>query len=113
MTKNMFEVKDGYIDMEGMQKKADEANDQKLKESQDRWKKQQEAYIKQRDKHQELFNKAILKSKEEREQLAMNTIEQEKEQAAMELEKEFEARGIKTDSVKKRDDLYRSLLKGL
>lgn len=113
MSNNIFEEKDGYIDLEGMQKKVDEANQKKLKQSQERWEKQQEEYKKQRDEYQELFYKALQSDKEAREQQAMNKLAHEKAHVAMELEKPFEKEGIKMERAKNRDSLYRNLLKGL
>ncbi|MGX6979144.1 hypothetical protein ACWN8V_07775 [Vagococcus elongatus] len=111
--KNIFDTKDGYIDLKGMQERVDKKNAEQAEQVRKNWESIRVKAEKKRRDSTQLFMKALKSEREENEKKRAIEIEAEKEKAIAEVEAKYESKGVKSEHTKQMDNAYRSLLDGL
>lgn len=102
-----------YIDLEGMQKRADAEFQAKVDKSKEDFEKKQKQSQKEREAVQALWNKSLQIERNEAEKQRAIEIEQEKAKAIADVEAKYESQGVKSDETLKRDEAWKSMLGGL
>lgn len=102
-----------YIDLEGMQKRADADFQAKVDKSKEVFKRQQEHSKKEQEAIQALWGKSLQRERDEAEKKRAVEIEQEKAKAIADVEAKYESQGVKSDETLKRDKAWKSMLGGL
>ena len=102
-----------YIDIEGMQERADKEFLEKVEKSKEVSRKQQEEAEKERDYISGLFARAIIEDREKTKSEKAKEIEDAKAKALAEVDSEYENKGIKSEDTKRKDAAYRKLIENM
>lgn len=102
-----------YIDLEGMQNRADAEFQAKVDKSKEVFKKQQEHWKKEQEAVQALWNKSLQIERDEAEKKRAAEIEVEKAKAIAEVEAKYESQGIKSEETVKKEVAFKSMLSNM
>lgn len=101
-----------YIDLEGMQNRADAEFQAKVDKSKEVFEKKQEQSRKEQEAVQALWNKSLQIERDEAEKKRAAEIEVEKAKAIAEVEAKYESQGIKSEETVKKEVAFKSMLVG-
>lgn len=107
----MFEGK--YIDIKGMQERADKEFLEKVEKSKEISRKKQEEAEKQREYTSDLFARSIIEDREKAESKKVKEIEEAKAKALAKVDAEYEDQGIKSEDTKRKDAAYRKMIENI
>lgn len=103
-----------YIDLAGMQERADAEFQAKVDESKKKYSdKKIEQSKKDREATQALWNKALQSEHDDAEKKRAAEIEAEKSKAIADVEAKYENQGIKSEETLRRDSAWKSMLGNL
>lgn len=107
----MFEGK--YIDIKGMQERADKEFMEKVEKSKEVSRKKQEEAEKQREYISDLFTRSIIEDREKVESKKVKEIEEAKAKALAKVDAEYEDQGIKSEDTKRKDAAYLKMIENI
>ncbi|MDT2390965.1 hypothetical protein ABQD95_19125 [Enterococcus avium] len=102
-----------YIDLEGMQNRADAEFQAKVDKSKEVFEKKQEQSRKEQEAVQALWNKSLQIERDEAEKKRAAEIEVEKAKAIAEVEAKYESQGIKSEETVKKEVAFKSMLSNM
>lgn len=102
-----------YIDIKGMQERADKEFLEKVEKSKEVSRKQQEEAKKEREYISGLFASAIIEDREKTKSEKAKEIEEAKAKALAEVDAEYENKGVKSEDTKRKDAAYRKMIENI